>query len=65
MRMNKLNFTYLISLISLAKKYIENNNIFSICKGDNLNDIGKLYEKICKDHKNVCRNLLNKYDWDY
>lgn len=65
MRMNPLNYTYMLSLINLAKESVLNYDIFNSKKEENLNDIGKLYVRICKEHKNICNKLIDKYDWGY
>lgn len=63
MRMKKMNFTYLVNLINKSLKYIEKNSSFYIPKTDNLNYEGKLFVRICNDYKNICENLIRKYNW--
>lgn len=49
----------------MSVEYLNNNPTIYIKKGDNLNGIGKLYVKICSEHKSICEKLLYNYDWGY
>lgn len=65
LRMKEMNYSYALELINSARRFIEKNNDIYVNKDDNLNEIGKLYVKICKEHKTLCENLIKEYDWGY
>lgn len=64
-RMKTFNYSYIITLINVAINYIINNKYIYVKRGENLNEIGKLYVKICKEHKDICQKLIDAYDWGY
>lgn len=64
-RMKRMNYSYVINLIENAYNYIKSNKRIYIQREENLNSIGKLFVKICRENKEVCERLISNYDWGY
>lgn len=63
-RMNGLNITILNDLFNEGLHIINSyNKPLYYNKGDNLNQIGKLFVKICEENYNLCNEIIEKFDW--